>query len=177
MFKLINVVMVFVFAFTSMNVTLAQEIPEPPRFQLIEPTMSVGSPPADVGALQTILEEGSPAPFDGILLNQEALSWIVTNFVFVQRNLIEEMNRRVGITRLWARTHFETIAVSRDADQQAFDVQLALLRSARDDAFQELEALARDVGWSRREKFVLILSVLGTLVVGALGGWGLSKLP
>lgn len=176
MHKFVSSVLVAVMISTTFQVS-AQEIPESPRFELVEPTMSVGAPPSNIGALQTLLSEGQRAPFAGILLNNEALSWIMTNFVFVQRNLIEEMNRRVGITRLWARTNIETINVSREADQQAFQVQLNMANSGRDRALEELERVSRDVGWSRREKFTLVLSLIGTLVIGSLIGWGLSKLP
>lgn len=159
------------------STTYAQELPEPPRFELVEPTMTVGSPPSDVQALQTILDAGDRAPYDGILLNQEALSWIMTSFVFVQRNLIEEMNRRVSITRLWGRTNIETYRVELDAQRESLHVQIQTIAADRDRALAEVERLSRDVGWSRREKLVLVLSLLGSLAVGSLLGWGISKLP
>lgn len=167
---------IMAFIFISSTAT-AQEIPEPPRFELVEPTMTVGSPPSDIQALQTILDAGDRAPYDGILLNQEALSWIMTSFVFVQRNLIEEMQRRVGITRLWGRTNIEMHRVEIEAQRAAFQVQLETIAASRDRALREVEVLSRDVGWSRREKVVLVLSLLGSLAVGALLGWGISKLP
>lgn len=158
--------------------TLADDrLPAPPQFDLIEPEMTIPSPPSDLGALVFPMEANDIAPFSGVLINSEGLAWIMTQFVYAQRFLLLEMDRRVSATRLWAEREVRVRSVRHQTDVEALNLLLAGANRSRDRAQDEVTRLSRQIGWSPREKLALVFSVVAALAVGAIGGWALSKLP
>lgn len=153
------------------------ELPTPPTFQLVEPILSIPQPPANLGALIVPIHQNDVAPFEGVLINQEGISWIMMNFVHIQRLLLLEMEHQVSVTRLWAETELRLVHTQHRTDVRAAGVRLEGMERSRDRLQEELGRVSRQVGWSAREKVVLVVSIVGALAVGLVGGWALSKLP
>ena len=153
------------------------ELPTPPRFELIEPQLVVPKPPQDLGALIVPVEQNDAAPFEGVLINQEGISWIMTNFVHVQRLLLLEMEHQVSVTRLWAETELRLAHTQHTTDVRAHSIRLEGMERSRDRLQEELGRVSREIGWSLREKVVLIVSIVGALAAGVVVGWAVSKLP
>lgn len=143
------------------------EIPQPPSYTLVEPPMSI--PPE--GATVTPMRIGQRVTEVGVLYNQEANAWIQTEYKRINAAWFVEAETRMALLKAWslrelnlmhnAALHNERVLNLRIESLQEDNLELRLLN----------EEIAKKVGWSKREKFVAIMSSVGGVVVGALAGY------
>lgn len=127
------------------------------------------------GALVVPLLHKQPAPFPGILWNDEASAWLMAEFEAVQRVLIAESNLRLSLVRIWANHEILTLKTSHNADKEYYELRIASLLKDIDDLKEINDDLMKHVGFSKREKMIVVLSTVGTGLVAGLIGYGVGK--
>ena len=164
----------FVVAALALSCSNADAQLPPPEFedvQLVEPN-ELNMPD---GAAVAPMTQGLRAPFGGVLWNDLAMAWLITDFEHVQFLLVEEMDRRVAVTRAWAVREIET----RENQYQTDRASLSLQLSARDEQIRDLEEVNRDlegqVGFTLREKTIVVVVTVGVAAAVGTGAYLIGR--
>lgn len=165
---------IFALAFMFLSpIAKAQDITyinPPPSFRLAEP-MSPDSSSIPQGATVTPVRVGDRARIDGVLYSLEANAWLLSEMQRVQNFWILEMNTRIGITRTWAEHELRSQANRHNADNEIMQVRLRASERNVESLLETNREMASQVGWTRREKFRFVISIIGVGVVAGLGGY------
>lgn len=148
----------------------AQDLTEPPTFDLAEP-MQPNSDSIPQGAFIVPLRLGQVAPEDGVFYSMSANAWLLSEFTRIQQYWIDEMGRRVAITRLWGRHQVNSQQNRYEMDLQGLRIQLRAREREVEDLVEINEELSVQVGWSRREKFRFVVSIVGVAAVAGVVGY------
>lgn len=127
------------------------------------------------GALIAPLEINNPAPFPGVLWNEEASAWLIAEFSSTQEILIAESERRLAIMKAWAYFSLESANISHKATIKFYEIRLRSQEDTIDNLFETNEKLQKNVGFTRREKFITSLWAIGIGLVGGLAGYWSGK--
>jgi hypothetical protein len=160
-----------VVAYTS-NVIQAQpmteyNIPQTPTFQLEAPQRSA---PPD-GALITPLNQNGRAPFSGVLYNAEANAWLVSELQRLHTTWRLEAETELKLMQAWSLRELERLHNIALHNEQALNLQISSLEQDVTGLTELNASLARQTGWTRGKKFVLVFTSVGSIIVGTIAGW------
>jgi len=142
----------------------------PPTFRLAEP-MSPNPETIPPGATLTPVHVGDRARVDGVLYSLEANAWLLSEMQRVQNYWILEMNTRVNITLAWADHELLSQANRHNADNEIMQVRLNASERNVESLMETNRELLSQVGWTRREKFRFVVSIIGVGAIAGLGGY------
>ena len=166
--------MSFVVWYAGVSIAFAQALSTPPQFdeiQLRVPDQLTMPSDAQIAPMTP----GLRAPFEGILWSTSAQAWLITAYQAAQRLLLEEMQRRLDVTRAWAIRELET----RDNRYGTDMASLRLQMSARDAQNADLVAINDDlvgqVGFTLREKMIVVVVTVGFAAVAGTAGYLIGR--
>ena len=143
---------------------------EPPTFELSEP-MEANAETIPDNAFIIPLRAGQRVREDGIFYSLEANAWLLSEFNRIQVYWISTMDHRLRLYQEWADSELEARDTRHEAEIQILEVEIEAERR-RINALQDMnDAMRRNVGWSRREKFRFAISIIGVAAVVGLGGY------
>ena len=158
----------------TISCNMAEAQLSPPEFdevQLRQPN-SLSLPD---GSMIAPMTQGLRAPFAGILWNEGAMAWLITDYEEAQLILIQEMDRRTGIMRAWAIREIATGENQHQTDLASLNLQLV----ARDDQIEDLEvinrSLASQVGFTLREKVIVVIITVGAAALAGGAGYLIGR--
>lgn len=150
-------------------------ITEPPTFELAEPlTPSRDSIPN--GAFITPMQLGQRASYPGVLYSLEANAWLLSEIERLQLFWILEMNTRVNLILTWANHELASQENRNNASIEIIEVQLRTANRNIENLSDTNRELAAQVGWTRREKFRFVVSVIGVGALAGVGGYFLGRI-
>lgn len=145
---------------------------EPPRFpELIPIQPNFQSIPTDAVIVPLRLSE--PSPFDGVLWNNKASAWLITEFEFSQYSIIIECNKRIEAMRLWGTHSIDMLLISHQAEVGFLNLRI----KSQEKIILDLQEINnKQIRQVKRGKIVTVLTVIGVAVVSGLAGYGIAKI-
>lgn len=150
-------------------------ITPPPSFTLAEPMLpSTANIPT--GAFITPMRVGDRAASPGVLYSLEANAWLMSEMQRVQAVWILEMDTRVQLMLVWANHELTSQENRNTATLEILHTQLEAAYRNANDLSDQNRRLAAQVGWTRREKFRFVISVVGVGAIAGMGGYFIGRI-
>lgn len=150
----------------------AYEVPTVPTYVLVNPPMSI--PPETAAITPVVIGQRINTP--GVLYNNEANSWLQSEYKRLNAAWFVEAETRILLLQAWSIRELNLMHNAAIHNEQVLNLRIASLQQDSDELSVLNQELSKKVGWTKRERFVLAVSSVGAVVLGVLVGYTVGSL-